>query len=70
VFTGIAGAVASLLFLVATGAGQLAVVAVITALYPAVTVVLARVLLTERWTRPQIVGLLAAAAATALIALS
>lgn len=70
VFTGIAGAAATLLFLVATGTGQLAAVAVITALYPAVTVILARLLLTERWTRSQIVGLLAAATATALISLS
>lgn len=70
VFTGIAGAAATLLFLVATDTGQLAAVAVITALYPAVTVILARLLLTERWTRSQIVGLLAAATATALISLS
>lgn len=70
VFTGIAGAAATLLFLVATGTGQLAVVAVITAMYPAVTVILARLFLSERWTRPQIVGLLAAATAAALISLS
>lgn len=70
VFPGIAGAAATLLFLVATGTGQLAVVAVITAMYPAVTVILARMLLTERWTRPQIVGLLAAATAAALISLN
>lgn len=35
-----------------------------------VTVILARVLLAERWTRPQIVGLLAAATAIVLISVS
>lgn len=69
-FTGISGAAATLLFLIATGTGKLAVVAVITALYPAATVILARLLLAERWTRLQIVGLLAAAAAIALISVS
>jgi drug/metabolite transporter (DMT)-like permease len=59
--------VANLLFLAATGRGQLAVVAVLTALYPAVTVLLARVFLAERWTRLQAVGLLAAAAAIVLV---
>jgi uncharacterized membrane protein len=58
---------ANLLFLAATGAGELAVVAVLTALYPAVTIVLARWLLDERWTRPQAVGLVVAGCAAALI---
>lgn len=70
IFTGISGAAATLLFLVATGTGRLAVVAVITALYPAATVILARVFLAERWTRLQMVGLLAAATAIALISVS
>lgn len=64
---GVISGVANLLFLAATGRGQLAVVAVLTALYPAVTVLLARVFLAERWTRLQAVGLLAAAAAIALV---
>jgi len=64
---GVISGAANLLFLAATGKGQLAVVAVLTALYPAVTVVLARVILAERWTRLQAAGLLAAAAAIALV---
>ncbi|MGW3205650.1 hypothetical protein [Streptomyces sp. NPDC001135] len=60
---------ANLLFLAATGQGRLTVVAVLTALHPAVTVLLARVLLTARSTRLQTAGLRAAAAATALTAL-
>jgi drug/metabolite transporter (DMT)-like permease len=67
VASGILGGTANLLFLAATGVGQLAVVAVLTALYPAVTVVLARGLLGERWTRPQTAGLIAAAVAVAAI---
>lgn len=61
---------ANLLFLAATGHGQLAIVAVLTALYPAVTVVLARILLAERWSRSQAVGLLSAAAAVILVTAS
>ncbi len=64
---GVLGGTANLLFLAATGRGQLAVVAVLTALYPAVTVLLARVFLAERWTRLQAAGLLTAAAAIALV---
>jgi drug/metabolite transporter (DMT)-like permease len=57
----------NMLFLAATGRAQLAIVAVLTALYPAVTVLLARMVLTEKWTLPQAVGLLTAAAAIVLI---
>lgn len=64
---GVLSGVANLLFLAATGHGELAIVAVLTALYPAVTVLLARVFLTERWTRPQAIGLLTAAAAVILV---
>lgn len=64
---GVLGAGANLAFLAATGRGQLAVVAVIAAMYPAVTVVLARAFLAERWTRLQAAGLLTAAAAIALV---
>jgi drug/metabolite transporter (DMT)-like permease len=52
----------------ATGRGQLAIVAVLTALYPAVTVLLARAFLAERWTHGQAAGLLTAAAAVILVA--
>jgi drug/metabolite transporter (DMT)-like permease len=64
---GVLSGTANLLFLAATGRGQLAVVAVLTALYPTVTVVLARVFLAERWTRLQAIGLLAAATAVAMV---
>ncbi|MET7992669.1 DMT family transporter [Amycolatopsis sp. NPDC005232] len=66
---GILGGAANLLFVAATGAGQLAVVAVITSLYPAITIVLARGLLHERWSRPQITGLVIAAAGVTAITL-
>lgn len=64
---GLLGGTANLLFLGAAGAGQLAVVAVLTALYPAVTVVLARVLLLERWNRVQAAGLMISAGAVVLV---
>jgi drug/metabolite transporter (DMT)-like permease len=64
---GVVSAVANLLFLAATGHGQLAIVSVLSALYPAVTVLLARVVLAERWTRLQAAGLLTAAAAIVLV---
>lgn len=64
---GVLSGTANLLFLAATGYGQLAIVAVLTALYPAVTVLLARTVLAERWTRLQGAGLLVAAAAIALV---
>jgi hypothetical protein len=54
---------------VATGKGQLAIVAVLTALCPGVTILLAGAFLAERWGRLQAVGLFAAAAAIALISL-
>jgi drug/metabolite transporter (DMT)-like permease len=69
VAAGLLGGLANLLYLAATSDGQLAVVAVVTALYPAVTVLLARTLLHERWSRSQIIGLVSAAAAVAAIAL-
>lgn len=61
------GGCANLVFLAATGAGQLAVVAVLTSLYPAITVLLARALLDERWRHVQVVGLVASAASVVLI---
>lgn len=67
---GVLSGAANLLFLAATGHGQLAIVAVLTALYPAVTVILARVLIAEHWTRMQAVGLFSAAAAIVLVTLS
>lgn len=60
---------ANFAFLLAVREGDLAVVAVVTALYPAATVVLARVLLAERISRTQLAGLGLAAVAVSLLAL-
>jgi uncharacterized membrane protein len=67
VAAGVVGAGAGLLFLAATGHGQLAIVAVVTSLYPAFTVLLARVFLAEQWSRTQMIGLAVAAAAIVLV---
>ena len=56
------------LFFLATHHGLLAVTAVITSLYPAVTILLARVLSGERLTSLRIIGLCMAAASVGLIA--
>jgi drug/metabolite transporter (DMT)-like permease len=53
---GVFDLLANLLFVVATGRGLLSVVGVLGALYPAVTVMLARVVLHERLTRTQDAG--------------
>ncbi|MGH7639616.1 MAG: EamA family transporter [Candidatus Dormibacteria bacterium] len=66
---GILGGIGNVLFLSATGRGMLAVVAVISSLYPAMTIVLARLMLGERWSRLQKLGLAVAAVAVALISL-
>ena len=60
---------ANLAFLLAARSGDLAVVAVITALYPAATVVLARVVLREPLGRGRLAGLGLAAVAVTLLAL-
>ncbi|MFF9363856.1 EamA family transporter [Streptomyces griseoluteus] len=62
--------VANLLFLLAARNGDLAVVAVVTALYPAGTVLLARSVLAERIHRGQLIGLGTAAVAVSLLALT
>ncbi len=64
---GVLSGIANLLFLAATGKGELAIVAVATSLYPAATVVLARAFLAERWTRAQATGLLTSVAAIILV---
>jgi len=64
--TGVAGSAANLLFLFGSGHGQLAIVAALTALYSSVTVVLARIFLSERCSRSQTTGLVIAVAAIAL----
>jgi uncharacterized membrane protein len=67
VTAGILAAIANLLFLTATGHGELAIVAVLISLYPGCTVILARVVLAERWSRSQAIGLLAALLAVVLV---
>lgn len=62
--------VANLLFLLAARGGDLTVVAVIVALYPAGTVLLARGVLAERIHRGQLVGLGTAAVAVSLFAVT
>ncbi|MGI5157859.1 EamA family transporter [Microbispora sp. CA-102843] len=67
---GVLDSVANLLFLLAARSGDLSVVAVVTALYPAGTVLLARGVLAERIHRGQLVGLGTAAVALSLLALA
>jgi drug/metabolite transporter (DMT)-like permease len=70
VLTGVTGTAGTILFFVASHDGLLAVTAVITSLYPAVTIVLARVLLGERLSRMRLAGLCLAGASVALIAVA
>jgi drug/metabolite transporter (DMT)-like permease len=65
---GALGALATGLFLAATHGGYLTVAAVITSLYPAVTVLLAATVLREHVHRAQAIGLALCACAVALVA--
>jgi drug/metabolite transporter (DMT)-like permease len=67
---GLTGGPGTILYFLATHRGLLAIAAVITSLYPAVTIVLARVVLGERLTVIRLAGLLLAGASVALIAVS
>ncbi|MER5616208.1 EamA family transporter [Streptomyces sp. NPDC002215] len=67
---GVLDSMANLMFLLAARSGDLTVVAVITALYPAGTVLLACGVLAERIHRGQLVGLGTAAVAVGLLALT
>lgn len=66
---GLLAGAANLSFIIANHHGELAVVAVLTALYPGFTVILARVVLGERWSATQKVGLVTALVATCLVSL-
>lgn len=68
VIMGPLGAAATAAFLYATHTGMLTLVSVVAALYPALTVLLAAVVLRERILRAQAVGLALAAAAVSLVA--
>lgn len=65
---GLLDGTANVLFLVGVRTGDLTVVSVLTALYPAGTIALAAIVLKERITRIQALGLLLALAAAALLA--
>jgi drug/metabolite transporter (DMT)-like permease len=66
---GLLAGVANLSFVIATHHGELAVVAVLTALYPGFTVILARLVLGDRWSGAQKIGLATALLATFLVSL-
>jgi drug/metabolite transporter (DMT)-like permease len=66
---GLLAGAANLSFIIANHHGELAVVAVLTALYPGFTVILARIVLGERWSSAQKVGLVTALIATLLVSL-
>jgi uncharacterized membrane protein len=68
--SGVLASAAALLFLASTGHGELSIVAVVSSMYPAFTVLLARAILSERWSRLQGVGLLVAAASVVLVSVS
>ncbi len=68
VLTGCIDSLGTILFVHASQIGRLDEAVVISSLYPAVTVVLARVFLNEHFTRWRLVGLLAALAAVPMIA--
>ena len=68
--TGVTGTVGIVFYFLSTHLGLLAITAVITSLYPASTIILARSLLGERLTRLRVAGLCLAAASVALIAVS
>jgi drug/metabolite transporter (DMT)-like permease len=70
VLTGATGIAGTMFFFLASHEGLLAITAVITALYPGGTILLARVLLGERLTRVRLAGLCLAAASVALIAVA
>jgi len=66
--TGLFDTGSNVLFLYALHVGDLATVSILTALYPISTILLARLFLHERMTRPQLLGSGLALVATALIA--
>jgi drug/metabolite transporter (DMT)-like permease len=68
--TGATAVGGTIFFFVASHDGLLAVTAVITALYPGVTILLARILLGERLTKLRVAGLCLAGASVALIAVA
>ncbi len=68
VITGVTGAAGTIMYFFASHDGLLAVTAVLTSLYPASTILLARLTLGERLTRLRLAGLVLAGGCVALIA--
>ena len=64
---GILATASNVSFVLATDRGELAVIGVMVAMYPAATILLARIVLRERWSRTQIAGFAVAAGAIGLI---
>jgi drug/metabolite transporter (DMT)-like permease len=69
VLTGVTGGSATIAYFFATQHGFLAITAVLTSLYPAITIGLARVLVHERLSAARLAGLILAGASVTLIAL-
>jgi len=67
--TGVTGSGATIAYFFATQHGFLAITAVLTSLYPAITIGLARVLVHERLSAARLAGLILAGASVTLIAL-
>lgn len=67
---GIFDGTANILFLLASREGSLTVVAVLTALYPLGTIILARIFLHERLAKSQMAGILLALGGSALLAIA
>lgn len=65
---GVLSGAANLLFLLATRHGELAIVGVLSSLYPAATVLIARLRLGEHWGRVQKLGMLTSIIAVILVA--
>ena len=69
VLTGVSGGAGTIFYFLATHHGFLAITAVLTSLYPAVTIALARVIASERLSAARFAGLLLAGVSVTLIAL-
>ncbi|MFM2385121.1 MAG: hypothetical protein RL166_995, partial [Actinomycetota bacterium] len=68
ILAGVMDSTANILFLNAMRAGELTIVAVLTALYPLGTIILARIFLKEKIAKVQLAGVLLALSCSALLA--